>query len=69
MTSALNALVAILEDHAIFLEKLDPDIFKLFVVFHLVDKFVEGCFVNLAYVVLQVSYSREVLAAAREVAE
>lgn len=102
VTSALDALVAILENHAVFLEKLEPAVFKLFVVFHLVDQFFEDCFVNLAYVVLletismisdtgrevqgqghgefipslqefgtnlQVPYSREVLAAAREVAD
>lgn len=52
VTSALDALVAILENHAVFLEKLEPAVFKLFVVFHLVDQFFEDCFVNLAYVVL-----------------
>lgn len=55
VASALDALVAILENNAVFLEKLDPAVVKLLVlaqVFHLVEHFVELLFVDFAYVVL-----------------
>lgn len=104
VASAFDALVAVLENDAVFLEKLEPAVLKLLAlvqVFHLVDQFFELCFVNFAYVVLlkiqkvsataqekledlarkrapflqesgtdlQVPDSREVLPAAREVAD
>lgn len=52
---ALDALVAVLEDHAVFLEKLDPIVLKLVVlvpVFHFVHQVFESCFVDFAYVIL-----------------
>lgn len=55
VASALDALVAVLEDHAIFLEKLDPSFIKLVVlvpVFHFVHQFFECCFVDFADVIL-----------------
>lgn len=55
VASAFDALVAVLEDHAIFLEKLDPSVVKLVAlvpVFHFVQQFFERCFVDFADVVL-----------------
>ena len=55
VASALDALVAVLEDHAVFLEKLEPMIFKLDVlspIFNLVQQFFEDCLVDFADVVL-----------------
>lgn len=72
VASTLDALVAVLEDHAVFLEKPDPSFIKLVVlvpVFHFVHQFFECCFVNFADVVLQVPYCCEVLAATREVTD
>lgn len=55
VASAFDALVAVLENNTVFLEKLEPAVLKLLAlvqVFHLVDQFFELCFVNFAYVVL-----------------
>ena len=55
VASALDAFVAILEDDAVLLEKLDPCVVKLLVlvqILHLVHQFLEDCFVDFAYVVL-----------------
>lgn len=55
VASALDALVAVLKNNAVFLEELDPGVVQLFVlvhVFHLVDQFFKDCFVDFAYVVL-----------------
>lgn len=55
VASAFDALVAVLENNAVFLEKLEPAFVKLLAlvqVFHLVDQFFELCFVNFAYVIL-----------------
>lgn len=51
VASALDALVAVLEDDAVFLEKLEPMILEL-VVFDLVHQFFEDCLVDFADVVL-----------------
>lgn len=55
VASALDALVAVLEDHAVLLEKLDVHFIKLVVlvpIFNLVQQFIESCLVDFAYVVL-----------------
>lgn len=53
VASALDALVAVLEDDAVFLEKLDPCVIKLVIMFHFGQQFVENLFVDFAYVVLR----------------
>lgn len=56
VASALDALVAVLEDDAVFLEKLDPCVIKLVVLvpmFHFGHQVFENLFVDFAYVVLR----------------
>lgn len=56
VASALDALVAVLEDDAVFLEKLDPCVIKLVILvpmFHFGHQVFENLFVDFAYVVLR----------------
>lgn len=55
VASALDALVAVLEDHAVFFEELDPSVVKLLVLVHVLNsrhQFFENRFMDFAYVVL-----------------
>jgi hypothetical protein len=57
VASALDSLVAVFENDAVLSEKRNPHGVKLFALIHLVQQFVEGCFVNLAYMILLVGNS------------
>lgn len=55
VASALDAFVAVLEDHTVLLKKLDVHFIKLVVlvpILNLVQQFIETCLVDFAYVVL-----------------
>lgn len=55
VASALDTLIAVLEDYPVLLEKLDPCVIKLVVlvpVLHFVQQFVEDCFVYFPNMIL-----------------